>query len=69
MKREKDMTPDVEPSRSEDIQCATGKLRGQLVIPPERMKRLNQSRNDNQLWMCLVAKVMSDDVKHNTACR
>ena len=68
MKREKDMTPDVEPSRSEGIQCATGKLGGQLVIPPERMKRLNQSRNDTQLWMCLVAKVVSDTVKHNTAC-
>ena len=24
---------------------------------PERMKQLGQSRNDAQLWMCLVVKV------------
>ena len=28
-------------------------------IAPERMKRLSQSRN-NQFWMCLVVKVLSD---------
>ena len=35
-------------------------------IAPERMKRLGQSRNDVQLWMCLVVKVKSDAVKNNT---
>ena len=34
---------------------------------PERMKRLGQSRNDAQLWMCLVVKVKSDVIKNNTA--
>ena len=29
----------------------------------ERMKRLGHSRNDAQLWMCLVVKVKSDAVK------
>ena len=29
----------------------------------ERMKRLHQSRNNAQLWMCLVVKVNSDAVK------
>ena len=30
------------------------------------MKGLGQSRNDVQLWMCLVVKVKSDAVKNNT---
>ena len=34
-------------------------------IATERMKRLGQSRNDVQLWMCLVVKVKSDAVKKN----
>ena len=34
-----------------------GKSRAQLLIAPERMKQLGQSRNDAQLWMCLVVKV------------
>ena len=32
------------------------KSRGQLLIAPEIMKWLGQSRNDAQLWMCLVLK-------------
>ena len=34
-------------------------------IAPERMKRLGQSENDAQLWMCVVMKVKS--IKNNTA--
>ena len=34
---------------------------------PERMKKLGQSRNDVQLWMCLVMMVKSDAVRNNTA--
>ena len=44
-----------------------GKGRGQLLIAPERMKRQGQSRNDAQLWMCLVVKVKSNAVKYNIA--
>ena len=33
-----------------------GKSRGQLPIAPERMKWLGQSRNNAQLWKCLVVK-------------
>ena len=33
----------------------------------ERMKRLGQSGNNAQLWMCLVVKVKSDAIKNNTA--
>ena len=43
------------------------KNRGQLLITPERMKCLGQSRNDAQLWMCLVMKVKSDAVKISIA--
>ena len=42
-----------------------GKNRGQLVIAPERMKRLGQNGNEAQSWMCLVMKVKSDAVKNN----
>ena len=34
-----------------------GKSVGHFLIAPERMKWLGQSRNDAQLWMCLVVKV------------
>lgn len=36
-------------------------------IAPGRMKRLGQSRNDFQLWICLVVKVKSDVIKNNIA--
>ena len=32
-------------------------------IAPERMKRLDQSGKDTQLWMCLVVKVKSSMLK------
>ena len=35
-------------------------------IAPEGMKRLSQSGNDIQLWICLEVKVKSDVVKNNT---
>ena len=34
-------------------------------IAPEGMKRLSQSGNNAQLWMCLVAKAKSDAGKNN----
>ena len=33
----------------------------------KRMKRLNQSGHDTQLWMCQVVKINSDAVKNNIA--
>ena len=44
-----------------------GKSKGQLLIAPERMKQLGQSRNDTQLWTCLVVKVKSDAIQNNMA--
>ena len=40
------------------------KIRGQLLIAPERVKWRGQSGNDTQLWMGLVVKVKSDAVKN-----
>ena len=34
---------------------------------PEGIKRLNQSKNKAQLWMCLLVEVKSDAVKNNIA--
>ena len=36
-------------------------------IAPGGMKRLNESKNDTQVWTCLVLKVKSDAVKNNNA--
>ena len=33
------------------------KSKGQLLMAPERRKRLGQSMNGTRLWMCLVTKV------------
>ena len=67
MKSKKDLAPENGPHRSEGVQCTTGKEQRQLLTAPERMKRVGQSRNDAQLWMCLVVKVKSDAVKNNIA--
>ena len=46
----KEMIPETEPpARSVGVQHAPGK-RGEIAS--ERMKRLDQSGNDAQLWMC-----------------
>ena len=42
-------------------------LKKSREIAPERMERLSQSRNNAQMWMCLVVKVRSDAVKSNIA--
>ena len=44
-----------------------GKSGGELLITPEIMKQLGQSRNDAQLWMCVVMKVKSDAAKSSIA--
>ena len=58
MKRQKDMKVS---------NMLLGKSRGQLLIAPERMKRLGQSRNSGLLCMCLVVKVKFDAAKNNIA--
>ena len=63
IKRQKDRTLKDELHRSVGAQYATGE---EQEIAPEGMKRLSQSRNNTQLWMCLVVKVKSDAVKNIT---
>ena len=64
MKRQKDMTLKEEPS---DWSVSNMQLAKSGEIIPEGMKKLSQSRNEAQLWMCLVMKVKSDAVKKNIA--
>ena len=59
MKRPKDRTLKDELQRSIGTQYATGECRNSS----RGMKRLSQSRNNTQLWMCLVLKVKSSSVK------
>ena len=40
-------------------------ISGEIV--QEEMKRLSQSGNNSQLWVCLVVKVKSDALKNNIA--
>ena len=61
MKRQKAITLKNEHPSSVDVQYATRKDR---EIASERMKRLNQSGNDTQLWMCQVVNVKSDTIKN-----
>ena len=53
------------PSGQKVSNILIGKSGGQLLIAPERMKHLGWSRNNTQLWMCLVVKVNLDVVKNN----
>ena len=59
------MTLKDESPRLEGVQYATGEE--QRTITAERMKQLGQSRNDTQLWKCLVMKVKSDAAKNSIA--
>ena len=65
MKKQKDMTPEDEPPGQKMSNMLLGKSRGQLLIAPERIKWLGQSRNDAQMWMCLVVKVKPNTLKNN----
>ena len=47
----------MSPSGEKVYNMLLGKSREQLLIAPERMKRLGQSGNDALLWICLVVKV------------
>ena len=57
--KNKNMTPEDKPLPDWKVSnMLPGKNGGQLLIAPERMKQLGQCRNDTQLWMCLVVKVI-----------
>ena len=64
MKRQKDSTLRDELARWGGAQYATGE---QWRNNSKRIKRWSQSKNDTQVWTCLVLKVKSDAVKNNNA--
>ena len=66
MKKQKDMIPEDHPTGQEVANMLPRKSGGQLLIAPERMKQLDQSGTEAQLWMCLVMKVKSDAIKNST---
>ena len=65
MKRQKDMTLEDDPTMSESAQYATGEEQRAITNSSRKKKRLGQSRNDPQLWMCIVEKGKSDAIKNN----
>ena len=62
MKGQNHMKLKNEARRSVGAQYATG---GGGEVAPGGMKRLSQSRNSVQFWICLVVKVRYDAVKNN----
>ena len=60
------MTPKMSPPGLKVSNMLLGKSR-ELLIATERRKQLGQSRNDAQLWICLVMKVKSDAAKNSIA--
>ena len=67
MKRQKELNQKMSPPGQKVSNMLLEKSRGNLQVVPERMKQMDQSRNDAQLWMCLVVKVKSNAVKNNIA--
>ena len=65
IKRQKDMTLKDELPMSVGAQYATGDewRKSSRKKAPEIMKRLNQSKNNTQLWIWLVMEVKSDAVR------
>ena len=63
-RRQKDMTLEDRPPRSVGVQFPTGEEWRNRSRKKEK-KRLCQSGDVAQLWMCLVVKVKSDAVKNN----
>ena len=59
MKRQKELALKDESPRLAGVQYATGEDQRVKTNSSERMKKLGQSGNNNQLWMCLVVKVSS----------
>ena len=64
MKKDKGMTSlEDEPLRSEGVRDATGEEQRAVANSFRKNEVPGQSRNDSQLWMCLVVKVKSDGIK------
>ena len=67
MKRQKDMTSEDEPPRTEGLQNATEEEQRAIIHHSRKneatgLKWLCRSKNDTQLWMYLVLKVKLDAI-------
>ena len=63
MKRQKDMTLEDEPPRSEGVQCTAGEEQRAITNSSRKNEWLSQSRISVQFWICLMVKVNSKAVK------
>ena len=55
---QKDMTLEDKTSRMEGVQYATGEEQRAITNSSRKNEAVGPSRNDAQLWMCLVVKVV-----------
>ena len=67
MKRQKDMILEDETPRSEDVQYLAGKEWRAITNSSKKKKKLGQSRNVAQWWICLVVNIKSNAVNNNIA--
>ena len=58
MKRQKYMTLDDVSPKLEGVKYATGEERRAITNSSRKNEAVGPSRNDAQLWMCLVVKVV-----------
>ena len=63
MKKQKYMTSQNKSPKLEGIQYATGEEQRAIT----NSSRKNKSRNNAQLWICLLVKVKPDALKNNIA--
>ena len=67
MNRQKYMTQEDEPPKSEGVQYSTGEKQREIVNSSKKNEAKGQSIIDTRLWMCLMLKVKIDAVKNNIA--
>ena len=67
MNRQKYMTQEDEPPKSEGVQYSTGENQREIVNSSKKNEAKGQSIIDTRLWMCLMLKVKIDAVKNNIA--
>ena len=65
--RTKNLTPEDEPPRSEDVHYAMGEKWRAITNSSRKNEVAGQRGNDARLWMSLVVKVKSEVVKNNMA--
>ena len=65
LKRQKDTTLEGEPVKFRGVQYTTGEEPRAITNSSRKNEAAGQSRNNTQLWMCVMVKVKSYVVKNN----